>query len=76
MPPWLGLVKVSQHTPLMNTALPPSFVIMPPEVAEVLVIFIITFVVMVGRVTFFSSFLQEPKKMKSPVLQSWLLKRK
>ena len=46
---------VPQHTPLAVTAAPPSFVIEPPVVAELMVISVIDVVVKVGITT---SFLQ------------------
>ena len=47
----VGLVLVDQTTPLAVMVAPPSEVILPPEVAEVVVIAVMAVVVSVGMVT-------------------------
>ena len=47
VPPTTGLADVAQHTPLTETAAPPSAVTLPPEVAPVYVIPVMAAVVTV-----------------------------
>jgi hypothetical protein len=51
VPPTAGLVDVLQQTPLAVTSAPPSDVMLPPPVADVLVILEMAVVTTVGRIS-------------------------